>query len=126
MQKNVLSRYLAIDETDRMLEKGHFQELHDLLEKINANPEKREKRQTFLFSATLTMVHDLPEYLEKKKRRYTRSRIRKLTSDQKLQKIISLLKIKKPKVVDLTKESGIHMHLCCPSSTNIYLLYIAQ
>jgi len=89
-----------------MLERGHFQELHDLLEKMNANSVQQKKRQTFVFSATLTMVHDLPEYLEKKKRRYARSRINKLTSDQKLQKIISLLKMKKPKVVDLTKESG--------------------
>lgn len=94
-----------------MLERGHFQELHDLLEKINANPIKREKRQTFVFSATLTMVHDLPEYLEKKKRRYAKSRINKLTSDQKLEKIISLLKIKKPKIVDLTKESGTYVSL---------------
>ncbi|XP_012232773.2 ATP-dependent RNA helicase DDX24 [Linepithema humile] len=121
-------RYLAIDETDRMLEKGHFQELHDLLEKINANPAKREKRQTFVFSATLTMVHDLPEYLEKKKRRYARSRINKLTSDQKLQKIISLLKIKKPKIVDLTKESGTadnltECRIACTIDHKDYYLY---
>lgn len=91
-----------------MMEKGHFQELHDLLEKMNANPINLEKRQTFVFSATLTMVHDLPDYLERKKKRYTRSKIYKLTPGQKLQRIIHLLKIKNPKVVDLTKESGIH------------------
>jgi len=104
-------RYLAIDETDRMMEKGHFQELHDLLEKMNANPAKMQKRQTFVFSATLTMVHDLPDYLDRKKKRYARSKICKLTSDQKLQKIIQLLKIKNPKVVDLTKESGIYIYI---------------
>lgn len=93
-----------------MMEKGHFQELHDLLEKMNANPVKLQKRQIFVFSATLTMVHDLPDYLDKKKKRYVRSKISKLTSDQKLQKIIKLLKIKNPKVVDLTKESGIHFN----------------
>lgn len=92
-----------------MMEKGHFQELHDLLEKMNANPAKLEKRQTFVFSATLTMVHDLPDYLDKKKKRYVRSKICKLTSDQKLQKIIKLLKMKNPKIVDLTKESGIYI-----------------
>lgn len=91
-----------------MMEKGHFQELHDILEKMNANPIKLEKRQTFVFSATLTMVHDLPDYLERKKKRYARSKIYKLTPGQKLQKIIHMLKIKNPKVVDLTKESGIH------------------
>ncbi|EFN81150.1 ATP-dependent RNA helicase DDX24 [Harpegnathos saltator] len=99
-------RFLAIDETDRMLEKGHFQELHDILQKINVDPIKLKKRQTFVFSATLTMVHDLPDYLEKKKKRHFKSKICKLTPGQKLQKIIHLLQIKNPKVVDLTKESG--------------------
>ncbi|EZA59290.1 hypothetical protein DMN91_008515 [Ooceraea biroi] len=99
-------RYLVIDETDRMMEKGHFQELHDLLQKMNANPAKVQKRQTFVFSATLTMVHDLPDYLERKKKRYARSKIYKLTPGQKLQKIMHLVKMKSPKIIDLTRESG--------------------
>jgi len=102
-----MRRYLAIDETDRMMEKGHFQELHDILEKINANPAKVAKRQTFVFSATLTMVHDLPDYLERKNKRYFKQKLYRLTPGQKLQKIIHLLRMKKPKVIDLTKESGI-------------------
>lgn len=92
-----------------MMEKGHFQELHDLLGKINENPMMLEKRQTFVFSATLTMVHDLPDYLERKKKRHIRSRICKLTSAQKVQKIIHFFKIKNPKIVDLTKETGISL-----------------
>lgn len=90
-----------------MLEKGHFQELQQLLEKININKKKREERQTFVFSATLTMVHDIPEYLQRKKKNRTSSKIHKLTSGQKLQKIIELVGIKNPKIVDVTKESGI-------------------
>ncbi|KYM89644.1 ATP-dependent RNA helicase DDX24 [Atta colombica] len=121
-------RYLAIDETDRMMERGHFQELHNLLEKMNANPAKMQKRQTFVFSATLTMVHDLPDYLDRKKKRYARSKICKLTSNQKLQKIIQLLKIKNPKVVDLTKESGIvdnltECRIACTIDHKDYYLY---
>ncbi|XP_012522780.2 ATP-dependent RNA helicase ddx24 [Monomorium pharaonis] len=121
-------RYLAIDETDRMMEKGHFQELHDLLEKMNANPEKLKKRQTFVFSATLTMVHDLPDYLDRKKKRYAKSKISKLTPDQKLKKIIQLLKIKNPKVIDLTKESGIadtltECRIACTIDHKDYYLY---
>ncbi|XP_018306369.1 ATP-dependent RNA helicase ddx24, partial [Mycetomoellerius zeteki] len=121
-------RYLAIDETDRMMEKGHFQELHDLLEKMNANSAKIKKRQMFVFSATLTMVHDLPDYLDRKKKRYARSKICKLTSDQKLQKIIQLLKIKNPKVVDLTKESGTvdnltECRIACTIDHKDYYLY---
>ncbi|XP_077277605.1 ATP-dependent RNA helicase DDX24 [Temnothorax americanus] len=125
-------RYLAIDETDRMMEKGHFQELHDILEKINANPAKLKKRQTFVFSATLTMVHDLPDYLDRKKKRYVRSKICKLTPDQKLQKIIQLLKIKNPKVVDLTKESGTADNLtecriaCTIDHKDYYLYYFLK
>ncbi|KAL0128779.1 hypothetical protein PUN28_003878 [Cardiocondyla obscurior] len=125
-------RYLAIDETDRMMEKGHFQELHDLLEKINANPMKREKRQLFVFSATLTMVHDIPDYLDRKKKRYARSKIRKFTPDEKLQKIIKLLKIKNPKIVDLTKESGTADNLtecriaCTIDHKDYYLYYFLK
>ena len=59
-----MSRYLAIDETDRMLEKGHFEELNELLEKINANEKDKKERQNFVFSATLTIVHDPPSYLK--------------------------------------------------------------
>lgn len=121
-------RYLAIDETDRMLEKGHFQELHDLLEKINANSAKVQKRQTFVFSATLTLVHDLPDYLDRKKKRYARSKICKLTPDQKLQKIIQLLKMKNPKVVDITRETGtaetlMECRIACTIDHKDYYLY---
>jgi len=101
-----MRRYLAIDETDRMMEKGHFQELYDILEKINANPAKVAKRQTFVFSATLTMVHDLPDHLQRKNKRYFKQKIYKFTPGQKLQKIMELLRMKKPKIIDLTKESG--------------------
>ncbi|CAB4067875.1 DDX24 [Lepeophtheirus salmonis] len=54
-------KYLAIDETDRMVEKGHFEELQQLLELINENAEKKEARQTFVFSATLSLVHEPPK-----------------------------------------------------------------
>ncbi|XP_070165605.1 ATP-dependent RNA helicase DDX24 [Polyergus mexicanus] len=125
-------KYLAIDETDRMMEKGHFQELHDLIEKMNSNPIKLEKRQVFVFSATLTMVHDLPDYLERKKKRYARSKIYKLTPGQKLQTIIHLLKIKNPKVVDITKESGMADNLtecriaCTIDHKDYYLYYFLK
>ncbi|CAD6240956.1 GSCOCG00009027001-RA-CDS [Cotesia congregata] len=99
-------KYLAIDETDRMLEKGHFKELHQLIGRINSNPEALKKRQTFVFSATLTLVHDIPDFLLRKKKRRPSSKIFKITPGQKLQKVIDLLKIKNPKIVDVTKERG--------------------
>ncbi|XP_076761647.1 ATP-dependent RNA helicase DDX24 [Xylocopa sonorina] len=125
-------KYLAIDETDRMLEKGHFQELQQLLEKINMNKKMVEERQTFVFSATLTMVHDIPEYLQKKKKKHVKSKIKRFTPDQKLQKIIELVGIKNPKIVDVTKESGTASNLtecriaCTIDHKDYYLYYFLK
>lgn len=56
-------KYFVVDETDRMVEKGHFDELQKLLEILNEEEENVKNRQNFIFSATLTMVHDLPDYV---------------------------------------------------------------
>ena len=57
-------RYLAIDETDRMGEKGHFEELQKLLEKLREESEEGvgNSWQTFVMSATLSLVHKAPTY----------------------------------------------------------------
>ena len=52
-------RYLAIDETDRMSEKGHFAELEKILEMISST---ESKIQRFVMSATLSIVHKAPFY----------------------------------------------------------------
>lgn len=57
-------KFLVVDETDRMLEKGHFEEMQELLMRINADEEKKTNRQNFIFSATLSLVHDLPDHLK--------------------------------------------------------------
>ncbi|KAL2717010.1 ATP-dependent RNA helicase DDX24-like [Vespula squamosa] len=125
-------KYLAIDETDRMLEKGHFQELQDIIERINVNEKKSKERQTFVFSATLTLVHDIPDYLQRKKKRFGKSKIFKLTPGQKLQKIIDMLKIKNPKIVDITKETGTATNLtecriaCTIDHKDYYLYYFLK
>ncbi|CAL7938624.1 unnamed protein product [Xylocopa violacea] len=125
-------KYLAIDETDRMLEKGHFQELQQLLEKINMNKKMLEERQMFVFSATLTMVHDIPEYLQKKKKKHVKSKIKRLTPDQKLQKIMELVGIKNPKIIDVTKKSGTASNLtecriaCTIDHKDYYLYYFLK
>ncbi|KOB70342.1 Uncharacterized protein OBRU01_15386 [Operophtera brumata] len=49
-------KFLAIDETDRMVERGHFEELTPLLERLNADEVRKASRQNFVFSATLTLV----------------------------------------------------------------------
>ncbi|CAH1163482.1 unnamed protein product [Phaedon cochleariae] len=99
-------KYLAIDETDRMLERGHFQELHDLLDRINMEDSKRKERQYFVFSATLTLVHELPNYLKNKRKIKRSKNIEEMDASQKLQKIVDMLGISNPKVVDVTEGKG--------------------
>ena len=89
-----------------MLEKGHFKELYSIIEKINSSESGMKKRQTFVFSATLTLVHDIPDYLQRKKQLNNKAKIFKQTPGQKLQKIIEMLHVKNPKVVDITKGTG--------------------
>lgn len=92
-------RCLVIDEADRMIEKGHFAELENLLEMLNTvqfNP----KRQTFVFSATLTMAHSLPTRVLQKKGK-------KVDQRAKLEVLMEKVGIKsKPKVIDLTRKEA--------------------
>ena len=49
-------KFLVLDEADRMVERGHFAELKDILHKINSQPLCEGcKRQKLVFSATLTL-----------------------------------------------------------------------
>ncbi|XP_053701462.1 ATP-dependent RNA helicase DDX24 [Synchiropus splendidus] len=91
-------RCLVIDEADRMVERGHFAELENLLELLNTtyfNP----SRQSFVFSATLTMAPVLPSRVLQKKR-----------NPEKRDKVALLMEkvgIKsKPKIVDLTRKEA--------------------
>jgi ATP-dependent RNA helicase DDX24/MAK5 len=110
-------RYLAIDETDRMLEKGHFKELHSLLEMLNVDESKKRRRQNFVFSATLTMVHEPPRRLKKQNKKL------RLTPGQKLQNIMTMLGVTNPKVVDVTKESGEFIFYLFPKILFVYFVY---
>ena len=50
-----------------MIERGHFEELEPLLERLNSDEIHKNARQNFVFSATLTLVHDLPGHMRGKK-----------------------------------------------------------
>lgn len=120
-------RFLAIDETDRMLEHGHFKELHNLLERINLDNDKRKTRQNFVFSATLTLVHDLPKHLINKNK-FKSKKIHNLTPEEKLQKIVDMLGINNPKIVDITKGTGTsstltECRISCPIEEKDYYVY---
>ena len=118
-------RYLAIDETDRMLEKGHFEELHKLLEMINSNKAHNcKQRQSFVLSATLSMVHDLPSHLKSKKNK------KALTSQGKLSDIMGMIGVRAdPKIVDITRKTATAQTLiesqirCSLSEKDQYLYY---
>ena len=119
--------YLAIDETDRMIEKGHFEEVQNLLEVINNTESKNNRRQTFVFSATLSLVHELPKHVAGKKG------AKKLTSEEKLKELMSMVGVKsRPKIVDLTRKIGTTETLtesrinCSIKEKDFYLYYFLQ
>lgn len=127
--------FLVVDETDRMIEKGHFEELKLILERLNANLEKKDQRQNFIFSATLTMIHELPQYLKLKN--ITRKRkLQPETVTQKLETLISYFDISQPKIIDITQSArgstGVAKKLtecrisCSFEQKDLYLYYFLQ
>jgi len=123
-------RYLVIDEADRMVEKGHFQELANILNLVNSDSMLRSKRQTFVFSATLTFVHAKPRWLEMKRSR-KKKKLKELTTKDKLDDLIGRIGFRgKPKVIDLTKNSGTVSTLmearinCSIEEKDLYLYYL--
>lgn len=120
-------KYLAIDETDRMVEQGHFQELKQLLELINSNETAKQHRQTFVFSATLTMVHSAPKRLQLKKK------VVKMTPNWKISQLAKLIGVKSNrKVVDVTRKVGTAETLtesrinCTKDQKDLYLYYFLK
>ncbi|XP_050719053.1 ATP-dependent RNA helicase DDX24-like [Eriocheir sinensis] len=120
-------KYLAIDETDRMVEQGHFQELTQLLELINSNENAKQQRQTFVFSATLTMVHSAP------KRMHMKKKVVKMTPTVKINQLTKLIGVKShPKIVDVTRKFGTAQSLtearinCDKDEKDLYLYYFLK
>ncbi|XP_054740964.1 ATP-dependent RNA helicase DDX24 [Anastrepha obliqua] len=123
--------FLVIDETDRMVEKGHFEELRSLLKVLNANEEKKQTRQNFVFSATLTLVHDLPEHMQRRNVG-KRPKFLKQTPGMKIQSLIEELGISQPKIVDITRSQQTAQNLtecrliCSIDQKDYYLYYFLQ
>ncbi|XP_068942114.1 ATP-dependent RNA helicase DDX24 [Petaurus breviceps papuanus] len=93
-------RCLVIDEADRMVERGHFVELSQLLEMLNDN-QYNPQRQTFVFSATLTLVHQAPARVFQKKH------AKKIDKMGKLELLMQKIGMRgKPKVIDLTRKEA--------------------
>ncbi|XP_010002032.1 PREDICTED: ATP-dependent RNA helicase DDX24 [Chaetura pelagica] len=115
-------RCLVIDEADRMVEKGHFLELSQLLEILN-DSQYNPQRQTFVFSATLTLVHQTPSRVLQKKN------AKKMDKKTKLELLMEKVGIKgKPKVIDLTRkeatvETLTETRIHCNTNEKDYYLY---
>ncbi len=115
-----LLRCLVIDEADRMVEKGHFAELQNLLEMLNTS-QFNPSRQTFVFSATLTLEHCLPARMQQKKP--------KSGERNRLQLLMEKVGVKdKPKVIDLTRkqatvETLTETRISCSKDEKDLLLY---
>ncbi|CAG9570852.1 unnamed protein product [Danaus chrysippus] len=130
-------KFLAIDETDRMIERGHFEELQPLLERLNSEETHKNSRQNFVFSATLTMVHDLPSHMKGKKvtkrGKVLNRKIDKMTPQQKIKRLVDMIGMSDPKVVDITtKNLGAADTLtecritCSLDQKDVYLFYILK
>lgn len=101
--------FLVVDEADRMVEKGHFEELYSILEKVPfaerpkgvgqdgaADASSGPELQTFVFSATLT----LPPHLRGGKRRRKQKK-----NASPIVAILGKIKFRpKAKIVDLTNK----------------------
>ncbi|CAG9801196.1 unnamed protein product [Chironomus riparius] len=127
LQKLVNVKHLVIDETDRMIEKGHFGEMEKILELLNS-AESNPNRQTFVFSATLTMLHDLPDYITKKKKKFVKPA--EMTREQRTDMFAMMFGMKNPKVFDITDNSGVagkvieSRILCSLDEKDFHLYYI--
>jgi len=116
-------RFLAIDETDRMIEKGHFEELEKILELINRD-HSNQPIQKFVFSATLLLQPDDQSSVKKSKKK------NKDNQQDKLATLISAVgMMNKLKIIDLTKKFGTAEKLTearvnCPlEEKDLYLYY---
>uniref|UniRef100_A0A8C6Z349 ATP-dependent RNA helicase n=1 Tax=Nothoprocta perdicaria TaxID=30464 RepID=A0A8C6Z349_NOTPE len=115
-------RCLVIDEADRMVERGHFLELSQLLEMLN-DSQYNPRRQTFVFSATLTLVHQAPTRVLQKKN------AKKIDKTTKLEMLMEKVGIRgKPKVIDLTRkeatvETLTETRIHCDTNEKDYYLY---
>ncbi|CAB4017426.1 ATP-dependent RNA helicase ddx24-like [Paramuricea clavata] len=108
---------LVIDEADRMIQEGHYQELSYLMDKVNNSSEKMlSKLQKFVFSATLTYS--------------STSKKNKMDNFDTLLKKIGLRE--KSKVIDLTRK-GLTVEsltesklMCSVQDKDVYLYYFLK
>ncbi|XP_022102555.1 ATP-dependent RNA helicase DDX24-like isoform X2 [Acanthaster planci] len=123
-------RCLVLDEADRMIEKGHYEQLIEILHHMNNSPASLQ-RQTFVFSATLTLVHLGPDRKNlANKTNKNNPKQEKKDRKEKLNALMKKVGIRDdPKVVDLTQKQGTVASLmeakiiCDVTDKDVYLYY---
>ncbi|PVU95087.1 hypothetical protein BB561_002062 [Smittium simulii] len=114
-------KFLVLDEADRMVERGHFKELTEILRIVNSDNEA--KRQTMVFSATLNKNLSF----QKKKLSSTGPG----NSENPMQEMINVLKFKDPNplMIDVTPANAISKKIfetridCLKSEKEVYLYF---
>lgn len=120
-------KYFVVDETDRMAEKGHFAEMEEILKSLKSSG---KKRQTFVFSATLTMVQEFPLHSQKKGKKHKVAPSKKEIGDKRLNEFIEMFGMENPKIYEVTSQSGVAEKLiearilCSLEEKDFYLYYI--
>lgn len=129
------TEYIVLDEADRLLQDGHFEEFEKILELFHKNRPKREgkpwKWQTLVFSATF--ARDLFYKLDKQ---YTKRKEEKETTrEEENAAVINLLNEKlrfkdlKPAFVDANPNDKVSNQIsealveCGPTERDLYLYY---
>ncbi|GFR65240.1 ATP-dependent RNA helicase MAK5 [Elysia marginata] len=114
---------LVLDEADRLVEKGHYEELTKLLELLNKSPRRAKNRQTFVMSATLTMDISAPKRLLNKGKKVQ-------PEEDKIKSLIEKTSLSgKPSVIDLTPAVKVAQTLtelrvnCKADEKDFYLYY---
>jgi ATP-dependent RNA helicase DDX24/MAK5 len=122
------TRFLVLDEADRMLETGHFAELEHIVGRFTHSSEAGEvDRYTMLFSATLTVD---PREWVRLKRRVGKAPVKRDTSP--LAKMIMAMPFQRPQMetVDLSSQSLVasrvteYKLMCSREEKDAYLYYL--
>lgn len=111
-----------VDEADRMVEKGHFRELNDIMQRLNDNPRSVAKRQNFVFSATL--CSNLKKFGKAED-----SATKEVSKGEKVTYLSSLMHLKNnAKLIDLSTPEGtaeglVERRMPCTVKEKDYHLY---
>lgn len=149
MQSVASVQSLVIDEADRMVQKGHFEEMIKIIDTVKESKPFRQddtSYRVYLFSATLTFLHELPDRFKptalatresKQKKSKEKKNIdpKEHTKKNKIRKLLSLFGIERAdtRIIDLNDDSSFgrpsaeqlseYRVNCTPFEKDLYLYY---